>query len=291
MPEMPNAPAEPSATNGGPSTARTITVDLDRKLDERLGLIARWKKTTQEELLARIVEDYPRRAEQRRLTVQVNERAAARLAAAAATIGMSEEELIAEAIDNYSPPESKARSWPTLFWLGLLVLPPVLMFASPQFATSGSAMAWIVFALVMLACCAGAAVLVTAVVYAEWVVIKYGVIGLIVAAACGMSGVLSMFADAYWSLASLIPASFNLPMSRVDAVYFTLGTFTTTGTGRFSPQTPGAELLVCSQVVLGWGFVAVLVALLVPRAAAAYKRQSNGRIIVHTGQLPADDPR
>jgi hypothetical protein len=34
--------------------------------------------------------------------------------------------------------------------------------------------------------------------------------------------------------------------------------------------------------VLGWGFVAVLVALLVPRAAAAYKRRSNGRIIVRT---------
>jgi hypothetical protein len=53
------------------------------------------------------------------------------------------------------------------------------------------------------------------------VVTKYGVIGLIIAAACGMSGVLSMFAYAYWSLASLIPASFNLPMTRVDAVYFT----------------------------------------------------------------------
>lgn len=281
MPNTP-APAEPNATNDSSSTGRTITVDLDRKLDERLGWIARWKKTTQQEILVRIVEDYPRRAEQRRFSVQVNEAIAARLAATAATIGMSEEALIAEAIENYSPPESKDRSWPSLLWLGLLVLPLALMFASPQFGHSGSPAAWTVFGLGMFACCAGAAVLVTAVIYAEWVVIKYGVIGLIIAAACGMSGVLSMFAYAYWSLASLIPASFNLPMTRVDAVYFTLGTFTTTGTGRFSPQTPGAELLVCCQVVLGWGFVAVLVALLVPRAAAAYKRQSNGRIIVRT---------
>jgi hypothetical protein len=35
--------------------------------------------------------------------------------------------------------------------------------------------------------------------------------------------------------ASLRPVSFYLPQSRVDAVYFTLGTFTTTtGTGRFA---------------------------------------------------------
>src|SRR6266567_7069269 len=63
------------------------------------------------------------------------------------------------------------------------------------------------------------------------------------------------------------------------------GTFTSTGTGRFSAQSAGAELLVCGQVVLGWTFVAVLLAMLVPRAAAAaYKRQSNGRIIVRVGK-------
>ena len=44
-----------------------------------------------------------------------------------------------------------------------------------------------------------------------------------------------------------------------------------------------AELLVCCQVVLGWAFVAVLVALLVTRGAAAYKSRSNGRIVVRAG--------
>lgn len=42
--------------------------------------------------------------------------------------------------------------------------------------------------------------------------------------------VLSALAYVYWLLASLRPASFNLPLSRVDAIYFTIGTFTTTGT-------------------------------------------------------------
>jgi hypothetical protein len=135
----------------------------------------------------------------------------------------------------------------------------------------------------MLACCIGAVYLVSTVLYAEWVVIKYGVTGLVSAAACGALAVLSAFAYVYWLLESLRPASFNLPLSRVSAIYFTLGTFTTTGTGRFVAQSSLAELLVLCQVVLGWGFVAVLLALLIPRAAAARKRLSNGRIIVRTG--------
>jgi hypothetical protein len=119
-------------------------------------------------------------------------------------------------------------------------------------------------------------------VYAEWVVIKYGVAGLVSEAACGAVAVLSLFAYVYWLVSSLRSAAFNLPLSRVDAIYFTLGTFTTTGTGRFAPQSALAELLVCCQVVLGWGFVAILVALLVPRVIAARKRLSSGRIIVRT---------
>jgi hypothetical protein len=122
--------------------------------------------------------------------------------------------------------------------------------------------------------------LIIAAIYAEWIVIRYGVTGLVIGAAYGMSAILSAFAWGYWLLSNLVPASFNLPMTRMDAVYFTLGTFTTTGTGRLSAQSSWAELLISCQVVLGWGFVAVLVALVVPRAAAAYRRRSNSRLIV-----------
>jgi hypothetical protein len=264
---------------------RIVTIDIDGELAQRLSFVARLEGIADEELLARIIEGYPKRAGQRSLTAAVSEAAAARLAAAAATSGMREEELIAEAIDTYSPPEISVRSWLVVGVLGLLfVLPPALMFASPPIGPSGPVAAWLVFAAAMLACCLGALVLVTAVVYVEWVMIRYGTAGLIAAAACGTAAVLSVFAYAYWLLSNLSLASFNLPMSRVDAIYFTLGTFTTTGTGRLSAHSAGAETLVCSQVVLGWGFVAVLLALLVPRAAAAYRRLSNGRIIVRTGR-------
>ena len=275
-----------TAPTSAPATAsahRTIIIDVDRELGERLGDMAGWRGVSREDLLAEAVEQYPKVSDQRSVTVQVSEAAAARLAAAAATIGMSQEELIAEAIDTYSPAKTPARFWPALGIPGLLVaLPLVLMFASPPIGRSGSVAAWTVFALAMLACCAGALYLITTVMYAEWMAIKYGIVGLVSMAGCGALAVLSVFAYVYWLLGSLRPASFNLPLSRVNAVYFTLGTFTTTGTGRFGAQSSLAELLVCCQVVLGWGFVAVFVALLVPRAAAARKRLSNGRIIIRT---------
>jgi predicted transcriptional regulator len=269
----------PNAANA----RRAITVDVDRKLDKRLRVLARWQGISEEDLLAEAIEQHPKASGQRSVTVQVNDAAAARLAAAAATIGMSEEELIAEAIEYYSPAAPTARFWPALGIPGLLAaLPLVLMFVSPPIGPSPSVGAWAVFASAMLACCIAALYLISTVLYAEWLVIRYGISGLVSGAVCGAMAVLSAFAYIYWLLGSLRPASFNLPMSRVDAIYFTLGTFTTTGTGRFAAHSSLAELLVCCQIVLGWGFVAVLVALLVPRVAAARKRLSNGRIIVRT---------
>jgi hypothetical protein len=274
----------PTASPNAANARRTITVDVDGKLGKRLRVLARWQGVSDEDLLAEAVEQYPRVSDQRSVTVRVSDEAAARLAAAAATIGMSEEELIVEAIDYYSPVQPARRFWPALGLPALLAaLPLVLMFVSPAIGHSMSVAAWAVFASAMLACCIGALYLISTVLYAEWLVIRYGVSGLASAAGSGAIAVLSAFAYVYWLLGSLRPAFFNLPLSRVDAIYFTLGTFTTTGTGRFAAQSSLAELLVSGQVVLGWGFVAVLLTLLVPRAAAARKRLSNGRIIVRTG--------
>jgi voltage-gated potassium channel len=281
--KQPEVDVETGRTSGphAANAHRAITVDLDRKLDKRLRVQARWQGVSQEDLLAQAIEQYPSISDQRSVTVQVSDAAATRLAATAATVGMSEEELIAEAIDYYSPAETTSRFWPALGFPALLAaLPLVLMFISPAITPAPSGAAWAVFASAMLACCIAALYLISTVLYAEWVVIKYGITGLVSAAASGTMAVLSAFAYLYWLLEGLRPASFILPLSRINAIYFTLGTFTTTGTGRFAAQSSLAELLVCCQIVLGWGFVAVLVALLVPRAAAARKRLSNGRIIV-----------
>ena len=284
LPHDVDVEAARSSAPAAANTHRVITIDVDRKLDKRLRVLARWQGVSAEDLLADAIEQYPNVSDQRRMTVPVSDAAADRLAAAAATIGMSEEGLIVEAIEYYSPTEPTARFWPALGIPGLLAaLPLVLMFVSPAIRPSMSPLTWAVFGSTMLVCCIDAVYLISTVLYAEWLVIKYGVGGLVCAAGCGAMAVLSAFAYVYWLLEGLRPGSFNLPLARVDAIYFTLGTFTTTGTGRFVAQSSLAELLASCQVVLGWGFVAVLLALLVPRVAAARKRLSNGRIIVRTG--------
>lgn len=293
MSDMPREPEpdrddDPASNYAPPASgpSRTITVDLDSKLNERLSWIAWSERTSEEGLLTRIIESQPRQSGQHSRTVQLTEAASGRLAAAAATIGMSEEEFIAEAIDTYSP-RMPARAWLGLGLPGLLlVLPVALMFLSPRFGPAAPALAWVIFGVAMLAAGLGVIFLVTTAMYAEWMVMKFRIAGLIVQAACGTAALLSVFAYSYWVLSSQVPSSFNAPMARIDAIYFTLGTFTTTGTGQFNAQSAGAELLVSGQVVLGWTFAAVLLALLVPRAAAAYKRQStNGRIVVRVGKL------
>ena len=276
--------ADPSqgSSSAQPGAHRTISVDVDSKLGERLSSLARWRRVSEADLLAEAIEHHPKLSAQRSLTVQVSEPVVARLAATAATLGMSEEELIAEAIDTYSPTGNSGRFWSTFGFPGLLVvLSFVLMFASPAADRSGSALVWALFAsAIILLAVAITLVLVASVIYTEWVVIKYGIAGLVSQACCGVIAVLSAFAYVYWLLSGIVPASFNPPMSRVDALFFTLGTFTTTGTGRFTPQSSAAEVLVCCQVLLGWGFAAILLALLVPRAVAARRSRSNGRIVV-----------
>jgi hypothetical protein len=270
----------PPASAPTATARRKVTVEVDRKLGDNLRTVAQWQGITEQDLLVRALEQHPEVPGQRSMTVDVSEAAIARLAATAATIGVSEEQLIAEAIDHYNPPVRAGRFWPAIGIPGLLAaFPLVLMSASPS---PGSAVAWTLFAAAMLACLIGTGYLISVVTYAEWTVIKYGITGLVSAAACGALSVLTAFAYAYWMLSGLRPASYNLPLGRVDAIYFTIGTFTTTGTGRFAAQSSLAELLLCCQVVFGWGFVAILVALLVPRAQAARKRLSSGRIVIRT---------
>jgi predicted transcriptional regulator len=71
----------PNAANA----RRAITVDVDRKLDKRLRVLARWQGVSEEDLLAEAIERYPKVSDQRSVTVQVSDAAAARLEAPVAT--------------------------------------------------------------------------------------------------------------------------------------------------------------------------------------------------------------
>ena len=69
---------------------------------------------------------------------------------------------------------------------------------------------------------------------------------------------LLLFASAYFLLQRATPTSFTQPLSRTDALYFTVTTFSTVGYGDITAKSEGARLMVIFQmladlVVLGFG--------------------------------------
>jgi Ion channel len=71
------------------------------------------------------------------------------------------------------------------------------------------------------------------------------------------------FSILYWSFGTR--GNFNTILSRIDAIYFSLGTLTTAGTGSLTAQSQIARGLVSVQMLLGFTFVAVTFAIAVAR--------------------------
>lgn len=71
------------------------------------------------------------------------------------------------------------------------------------------------------------------------------------------------FATLYWTIGTT--ANFNVELSRIDAIYFALGTLTTAGTGTIAPTSDLARALVSGQMVLDLVFVAGAVTIVVTR--------------------------
>jgi voltage-gated potassium channel len=69
---------------------------------------------------------------------------------------------------------------------------------------------------------------------------------------------LVLFASTYFVMARLAPHSFSTPLTRTDALYFTVTVFSTVGFGDITAKTETARLVVTSQmiadmVILGLG--------------------------------------
>jgi voltage-gated potassium channel len=75
----------------------------------------------------------------------------------------------------------------------------------------------------------------------------------ILMAAVALAGVVSLalvsFASAYVVMSTNDPAAFTEPLSRVDALYFTMVTATTLGYGDISPTSEPARVVVMLQIV------------------------------------------
>ncbi|WUH88721.1 potassium channel family protein [Streptomyces sp. NBC_00433] len=61
---------------------------------------------------------------------------------------------------------------------------------------------------------------------------------------------LSLYAAAYYLLQRSAPQSFGGPLSRTDALYFTLTVFSTVGFGDITPHSQAARILAMGQMTL-----------------------------------------
>jgi voltage-gated potassium channel len=60
---------------------------------------------------------------------------------------------------------------------------------------------------------------------------------------------LLLFAAGYFLASQARPESFSEPLTRVDALYFTITVFATVGFGDISPVSQGTRLVVCVQMI------------------------------------------
>ena len=74
------------------------------------------------------------------------------------------------------------------------------------------------------------------------------------------------FSLIYWKIGT--PPNFATRLSPLDAVYFTLGTLSTAGTGTIAPQSEVAKLAVTAQDITDVTFIGLILAMAVSRAAA-----------------------
>jgi hypothetical protein len=93
----------------------------------------------------------------------------------------------------------------------------------------------------------------------------------------GLPLLLVVFASTYCTVAGQDPEAFNEPLSRTDALYFTVTVFSTVGLGDIAPVTELARVLVTIQMLVGL-LVVGLIAKLVLGAVqlAATRRGESG---------------
>jgi hypothetical protein len=95
--------------------------------------------------------------------------------------------------------------------------------------------------------------------------------GIVFAVIVGAANILWIFAALYLTYGS--PANFGQHLSNLDAAYFSLGIFTTAGTGTISPISEGARLMVSIQYVVDAVYVVGIVTLALARLSEYLTRE------------------
>jgi hypothetical protein len=94
-----------------------------------------------------------------------------------------------------------------------------------------------------------------------------------------------LFAALHFVIAQVNPTSYTQPMTRLDALYFTVTTFATVGYGDLSPVSQTARLAALVQMVCGLFLVGVIAKLLL-----GITQESRGRLTPGP-EAPSRSPR
>ena len=83
-----------------------------------------------------------------------------------------------------------------------------------------------------------------------------------------------LFAVLYYALSVESPQAFNVPLTRIDATYFTISTATTTGMGDIHPVSGAARLLVSVQMIASLYLVVIAIGTAAQRVLARDDRRT-----------------
>ena len=134
-------------------------------------------------------------------------------------------------------------SWAVLRVVASIVVVTALYYLLPfDRSATGGAVAWLV---------AGLVVFVGLVAFQVRMIIASRFPGLraVEALATSIPLFLALFAATYFVMARLSPGSFSTPLTRTDALYFTVTVFSTVGFGDITAKTEAARLVVTGQMI------------------------------------------
>jgi hypothetical protein len=88
---------------------------------------------------------------------------------------------------------------------------------------------------------------------------------------CGFSSLLATFSTLYWNYG--IAGNFTERLTRLDAIYFSVGTLSTAGTGNISAVSQVARGLQTMQMILDVGFVVFAVSLAIAAISSRMQKK------------------
>lgn len=132
---------------------------------------------------------------------------------------------------------------------------------------------WVLLAFGILYTLGASAILVATVInrrlwmprYMSWHDLRIGLLAFL----AGISSLLGTYSFLYWKLSQWNHHAFSEALTKIDATYFTVTIFTTTGFGDIHPDTGSARLLVTTQMLLAMFILTVVIAAAVSRFMGA----------------------